>query len=66
VAGILCAVCQKREIEEIDHIEPVGKRPYTIDDLVPYIKRMLGLKCQGLCRPCHKTKTSVQRGKHVE
>lgn len=59
----LCKQCGNREVEEIDHIEKVGTRPYTVEDLVPYIKRMLFLPCQGLCKPCHKIKTAEQRGK---
>lgn len=64
VKQLLCAKCEVEEVQEVDHIEPVGKRPYTIEDLVPYIKRMLFLPCQGLCKKCHSQKTAEQRKKN--
>lgn len=57
----LCIICNRRDGVEIDHIERVGARPRTIDTIVEYIKRMLFLKCQRLCKECHATKTKEDR-----
>ncbi len=51
----LCVRCSSRA-EEWDHIDPVGTRSYTIEGLVPYIKRMLFNKCQPLCQNCNRKK----------
>lgn len=52
---ITCMLCQERATEW-DHIDPVGTRAYTIEDLVPYIKRMLFNECQPLCSDCNAKK----------
>jgi hypothetical protein len=50
-----CIRCKSRAVEW-DHVDPVGKRAYTLEDLVPYMKRMLYGKCQPLCRNCNAKK----------
>lgn len=44
---------------EVDHIVEIGKRPESVDDIVPYIKRMYCdiENLQALCIVCHKKKT---------
>jgi hypothetical protein len=58
-----CWVCRKRDGTEIDHIEPVGKRPYTLAELPAYIEKMTTGKCQRLCEVCHQKKTKTDRGR---
>ena len=41
---------------EVDHISPVGKRPYTADEFGPYITKMFYNKCQWLCKKCNREK----------
>ena len=55
-AKTLCSFCNARATEW-DHVSPVGTRAYTIEELVPYIKKMLYGKCQPLCRPCNSKKS---------
>lgn len=50
-----CVMCNKRATQW-DHLTPVGRRPYTFDDIVPYIKRMLFEPCQPLCAECNRKK----------
>jgi hypothetical protein len=50
-----CALC-KSQATEWDHVDPVGTRAYTIEELVPYIKRMLYGACQPLCTLCNSKK----------
>lgn len=50
-----CELCNKRA-EEWDHLEAVGHRPYTIEGLVDYIKRMLYNECRPLCHKCNAKK----------
>jgi hypothetical protein len=50
-----CAICGDRATEW-DHIDPVGTRAYTIEELVPYIGRMIYGKCQPLCTTCNSKK----------
>src|SRR5262245_45297123 len=44
----ICKVCDRRTSEEIDHIKPLslGGDPYDLEGL------------QGICKPCHWTKTA--------
>lgn len=50
-----CVKCPNQAIEW-DHIDPVGTRAYTIEELVPYIKRMLYGTCQPMCMKCNQLK----------
>jgi hypothetical protein len=50
-----CSLCDGIATEW-DHIDPVGTRAYTIEELVPYIKRMIYGKCQPLCTSCNSKK----------
>jgi len=57
----ICEICKKRKATEYDHIEPVGSRPRIPHGLGEYAERMLYLKCQALCKQCHKKKTDRER-----
>lgn len=50
-----CVSCRARATQW-DHIEAVGTRAYTIEDIVPYIKKMLHGKCQPMCARCNAAK----------
>jgi hypothetical protein len=50
-----CNKCELRATEW-DHIDPVGTRAYTLEELVPYMRRMIYGKCQPLCTPCNSKK----------
>jgi 5-methylcytosine-specific restriction endonuclease McrA len=58
-----CAACKSwfRDASsmEVDHIDPIGKRPESADGLLEYIKRMYcdQSNLQALCTVCHKKKT---------
>lgn len=58
-----CLSCGVGEVEEVDHITPVGKRPRTFEELGAYAVRMFTLKCQGLCIKCHLLKSEEDRRK---
>jgi len=51
----VCARCPNQAVEW-DHIDPVGKRVYKIEDLPDYVARMLFHACQPLCRKCNSKK----------
>lgn len=59
-----CASCNKdfplTEVQ-VDHIQPVVPRNFTTWD--SFIERLYveAKKLQVLCKPCHKTKTKVER-----
>jgi 5-methylcytosine-specific restriction endonuclease McrA len=57
----LCAKCKKREGTQVDHIEPLGTRPYRPEDFCSYIHRMFNADCQALCKKCHSKKTKRER-----
>lgn len=50
-----CARCEERATEW-DHIDPVGTRPYEVDELPNYIRRMTLNQCQPLCTSCNSKK----------
>lgn len=56
-----CASCRVGEVEEVDHIEAVGKRPRVFSELGAYAERMFTLEVQGLCIKCHCLKTLEER-----
>jgi 5-methylcytosine-specific restriction endonuclease McrA len=56
-----CDEVMKKEHCEVDHIRPVGKRPYTPEEMVGCWKRMFLNKCQVLCSPCHNKKKEKER-----
>ena len=58
-----CAHIFNRKQVDVDHIEGVGKRPRTFQELSAYAIRMFNLKCQVLCKDCHKNKTAKERKK---
>ena len=56
-----CDEVMKREHCEIDHIVPVGKRPYIPEEIVGCWNRMFTNKCQVLCFSCHNKKKIKER-----
>lgn len=60
-----CVACKKPAKEyEIDHVEPIGKRPYVPEDLPAYFRRFFELPQQKLCKTCHDKKSSKERKKN--
>lgn len=60
-----CASCSTpltSKTVKVDHIDPVGKQPRTLTELLPYIARMFCplSNLQGLCKPCHRRKTTEE------
>lgn len=56
-------VFRDKKYLQVDHIEPVGTRAYTWEDIGPYAEKMFKSKCQGLCGKCHKIKTDKERNR---
>lgn len=62
-----CNVCgYKVDWVEVDHNPPLGKRPYTFNELADYLNRMFFGPVQGLCKKHHKEKTTIERKKRIK
>lgn len=63
----ICGNChQSREVIRIDHFEPIGKEPDSLDDtklLAEWIYRLMNNSQWGLCQDCHKAKSKEERAK---
>ena len=57
-----CQKCSSKEKLELDHINPEEKVSHTVWSWTPMRRELELKKCQVLCRPCHREKTSTQNG----
>jgi len=48
----VCRACERKAAEEVDHIVPLAKGGARLD----------ARNLQGLCKPCHSTKTATEDG----
>lgn len=55
-----CQKCGSKEKLELDHINPEDKVSHSVWSWTPERRRLELNKCQALCRPCHREKTSIQ------
>jgi 5-methylcytosine-specific restriction endonuclease McrA len=60
-----CRICQCIGKMKVDHINPVGKGPRTLEEVIPYIKRMFCPieNLQPICDQCHDAKTAEEKRK---
>jgi 5-methylcytosine-specific restriction endonuclease McrA len=59
-----CSTCNEvfpKKLVHMDHIIPVGKQPREWEEYPEFYRRLFcaASNIQGLCRPCHKSKTNV-------
>jgi len=51
-----CVACDSRDNLQVDHIEPLGPRPMTFEELSVWLKKLFEKPCQILCRRCNYNK----------
>ena len=70
--GWRCEECAtgplRRDLRQVDHIIPRGKRPTTLQELPEYAERTIVEedKLRVLCLPCHSVHTKRQAGERAK
>jgi 5-methylcytosine-specific restriction endonuclease McrA len=60
----MCRKCQvPHEVIKIDHIDPIGKQPTTLEEFGQWLVRLFCAitNLQPLCNGCHNEKTKAER-----